>query len=289
MRLRRRFQNDKITSYEVSRSSAIHDCARAGNPGSARIITKRLTTHFISTRAQFSGVPAWKLRNKVLFAICPCFPSRNSLTKLRHGCGWPFSKTSSRGREIFPSGRTEVFCQRRRLRPLRPIAKRNSLLPRADNPGLQATAERWEPILSAFTRSRPAGFWIWPRQHGLKVFMDILWNKERCFLDSEKARRQPGKPFGRRPLRAAAHPAVFAYSLVNEIPADIVRWSGARAVADFIDELVGSRSKPIPVAYALSETFLPRNFCGRTRSILFRLTFICTSSARMRITARGCR
>src|SRR5262249_16868430 len=36
----------------------------------------------------------------------------------------------------------------------------------------------------------------------------------------------------------ARHPAVFALSVANEIPADIVRWSGARAVADFIDELV---------------------------------------------------
>jgi len=35
------------------------------------------------------------------------------------------------------------------------------------------------------------------------------------------------------------HPAVFAYSVVNEIPPDIVRWSGARRLEDFIDELVG--------------------------------------------------
>src|SRR5205814_295207 len=37
----------------------------------------------------------------------------------------------------------------------------------------------------------------------------------------------------------AEHPAVFALSVVNEVPPDIVRWSGASHVADFIDELIG--------------------------------------------------
>ena len=42
----------------------------------------------------------------------------------------------------------------------------------------------------------------------------------------------------RRAARVCAgHPALFAYSVVNEIPPDIVRWSGTRAVAEFIDEL----------------------------------------------------
>ena len=39
-------------------------------------------------------------------------------------------------------------------------------------------------------------------------------------------------------VACAMHPAVFALSVLNEIPADIVRWSGAGAIADFIDESV---------------------------------------------------
>src|SRR6185436_5276000 len=76
------------------------------------------------------------------------------------------------------------------------------------------------------------------QQHALKLLIDVPWNKEVCFLDSEATRNE-----ARRAVRGAAqccagHPAVFAISVVNEIPPDIVRWSGAGRVAEFIDELV---------------------------------------------------
>jgi O-antigen biosynthesis protein len=74
-------------------------------------------------------------------------------------------------------------------------------------------------------------------EFGLRVLPDIPWNKHICFLDSEQTRRE-----ARDSVRAAAeacarHPAIFALSLVNEIPPDIMRWSGPRNVAAFIDEL----------------------------------------------------
>src|SRR5262249_51872715 len=72
---------------------------------------------------------------------------------------------------------------------------------------------------------------------GLKVFVDPPWNKHLCFDDA--ARRAEARAAVRRAVLAGCgHPAIFAYSVANEIPADIVRWIGARAVADFIDELV---------------------------------------------------
>jgi len=75
-------------------------------------------------------------------------------------------------------------------------------------------------------------------QHGLKVLIDVVWNQHLCFLDSAGEREQ-----ARQAVRSAValcnrHPAVFAISVANEISADIVRWSGAPAVADFIDDLV---------------------------------------------------
>src|SRR5258708_841811 len=75
-------------------------------------------------------------------------------------------------------------------------------------------------------------------EHELKLLIDIPWNKGRCFLDSEKT-REDARDAIRQAVRAcAAHPAVLAYSVVNEIPAEIVRWSGAQPTAEFIDELV---------------------------------------------------
>ena len=75
-------------------------------------------------------------------------------------------------------------------------------------------------------------------KYGLKLLVDIPWTKQMCFLDSKKLRNQARDAVRRAVESCAGHPAVFAYSVVNEIPPDIVRWSGARDVADFLDDLI---------------------------------------------------
>jgi beta-galactosidase/beta-glucuronidase len=72
-------------------------------------------------------------------------------------------------------------------------------------------------------------------EHDLKVLVDIPWAKHLCFLDSPASRTD-----ARQTVRAAVaackdHPAVFAFSVVNEISADIIRWSGVTEVQDFIN------------------------------------------------------
>ncbi len=74
--------------------------------------------------------------------------------------------------------------------------------------------------------------------HGIRVFVDVPWNKHLCFLDDAAARDAAIRAIRDAAERCSGHPAVFALSVVNEIPADIVRWSGARAVSDFIDALI---------------------------------------------------
>jgi len=73
--------------------------------------------------------------------------------------------------------------------------------------------------------------------HELKLLIDIPWNKHVCFLDTEEAREEARKAVRDAARAYLGNPAVLAYSLVNEIPPDVVRWCGAGAVADFIDEL----------------------------------------------------
>ena len=75
-------------------------------------------------------------------------------------------------------------------------------------------------------------------EHGLKVLVDIPWRKDRCFLDSPALCAEARTAVREAVALCARHPAVFAFSLVNEIPSDIVRWSGAVRVAEFIEELV---------------------------------------------------
>jgi O-antigen biosynthesis protein len=73
---------------------------------------------------------------------------------------------------------------------------------------------------------------------GLKLLIDIPWNKHACFLDSPVFQENARQAVSHAVQNCARHPAVFAYSVVNELPPDIVRWSGARAVEEFLDELV---------------------------------------------------
>ena len=62
--------------------------------------------------------------------------------------------------------------------------------------------------------------------HGLRVLVDVPWNKHLCFLDAEETRTETVKAVRRAAESCAKHPAIFAISVVNEIPPDIVRWSG---------------------------------------------------------------
>ena len=72
----------------------------------------------------------------------------------------------------------------------------------------------------------------------LRILVDIPWVKHLCFLDSDDLKEQARASIRSAVTSCASHPAVFAFSIVNEISPDIVRWSGAPKIADFLDELV---------------------------------------------------
>jgi GT2 family glycosyltransferase len=95
---------------------------------------------------------------------------------------------------------------------------------------------------------------------GLKVFVDVPWSKHRCFLESRE-----DMATGRRAVREAAragraHPALFALSVVNEIPSDVVRWLGHEKVERFIDELVDVAHQEDPRALVTFASFPPTEY-----------------------------
>jgi glycosyltransferase involved in cell wall biosynthesis len=102
-------------------------------------------------------------------------------------------------------------------------------------------------------------------ENKLKVFIDIPWNKHLCFMDSRKLRAEAIEAVRNAVFACARHPAVFAYSVANEIPPDIARWSGSRRVADFIDELIAEAREIDPEAlytfsnYPSTEFLRPQN------------------------------
>src|SRR5204863_5392749 len=70
----------------------------------------------------------------------------------------------------------------------------------------------------------PRWFLDLAQERGLKVLIDIPWPKHLCFLDSKTLRLQARDAVRHAAFEGKGHPAVFAYSVVNEVPAEIVRW-----------------------------------------------------------------
>jgi glycosyltransferase involved in cell wall biosynthesis len=94
----------------------------------------------------------------------------------------------------------------------------------------------------------------------VRVFVDVPWPKHLCFLDDPPRRRE-----ARETVRAAAracrnHPALLAYSVVNEIPPDIVRWSGVTRIERFISELVAVAQQEDPGGLCTFTCYPPTEF-----------------------------
>lgn len=97
-------------------------------------------------------------------------------------------------------------------------------------------------------------------QQQLQVFIDIPWNKHVCFLESARLRAETRATVRRAVLACGRHPAVFAFSVANEIAPDIVRWSGAKAVADFLDELILEAKQADPESLCTFVNYPPTEF-----------------------------
>jgi len=104
--------------------------------------------------------------------------------------------------------------------------------------------------------------WLLDAAHraGLKLFIDIPWSKNRCFLDSIKQKHAAREAIRAGVSACCGHPAIFAFSVVNEIPPDIVRWSGYAPVRDFIEELVEIAKSVDPDCLCTFASYPPTEF-----------------------------
>ena len=97
-------------------------------------------------------------------------------------------------------------------------------------------------------------------EYGLRVLIDITWLKHLCFLDSPKLQREARDNVRKVVAANEGHPAVFAYNMANEIPADIVRWTGARRVNRFLESLVEVAKHTDPDCLCTFASFPPTEF-----------------------------
>jgi O-antigen biosynthesis protein len=97
-------------------------------------------------------------------------------------------------------------------------------------------------------------------RHQLRFLVDIPWPKHLCFLDSRAVMREAHEAVRCAVAQGVGHASIFAYSLVNEIPAEIVRWSGAHQVERFIDALVDTAKAVDPHCLCTFASFPPTEF-----------------------------
>jgi GT2 family glycosyltransferase len=95
---------------------------------------------------------------------------------------------------------------------------------------------------------------------GLAVFLDVPWPRHLCFLDGARAEAD-----ARRAVRSAAergrqHPCIFAYSVGNEVPPDVVRWHGASRVERFFAELADVVRQTDPAGLVTYANYPPTEY-----------------------------
>ena len=102
-------------------------------------------------------------------------------------------------------------------------------------------------------------------EHRIRVMIDVPWEKHRCFFEDWSAQRGAVEAVERAARDLGAHPAVFAISVANEIPHDVVRFYGAARVGRFIERLVEAAKARAPgclvtyTNYPSTEFLAPRN------------------------------
>jgi glycosyltransferase involved in cell wall biosynthesis len=84
----------------------------------------------------------------------------------------------------------------------------------------------------------PVWFMDLAQEMGLKIFLDIAWPKNLAFVGDRELTAAAHEAVRNAARTCGNHPAMFAISVVNEIPSDIVRYVGRQRLEQFIDELI---------------------------------------------------
>ncbi len=97
-------------------------------------------------------------------------------------------------------------------------------------------------------------------RHELRVFVDIPWDKHRCFFEDWSAQEEARKRVRQTARQIGGHPAVFAVSVVNEYPNDVVRFYGRKRIEKFTDGLMEIVKEESPECLATFVSFPTTEF-----------------------------
>ncbi len=95
---------------------------------------------------------------------------------------------------------------------------------------------------------------------GLHVFVDVPWEKHRCFFEDWDAQQRAVERVRATAAAVGDHPGLLAISVANEIPVDIVRFYGHVRVERFIDHLIQTVKSTAPDCLATYVNFPTTEF-----------------------------
>jgi GT2 family glycosyltransferase len=86
------------------------------------------------------------------------------------------------------------------------------------------------------------------QRHGLYVMVGLPWEQHIAFLDVPRRAAEIEARVRTAARQCAGHPALFGYSIGNEIPPSIVRWHGRRRIERFVRRLYDAVKSQDPAA-----------------------------------------
>ena len=98
------------------------------------------------------------------------------------------------------------------------------------------------------------------QEFGLRVLIDVPWEKHRCFFEDWHAMESARQHVRDVALELGGHPAVFAISVANEFPNDVVRFYGHARLERFVDELLDIVHQAAPDCLATFANFPTTEF-----------------------------
>ncbi len=102
-------------------------------------------------------------------------------------------------------------------------------------------------------------------EHELRVMVDVPWEKHRCFFEDWGSQQDAIKRVRQTARQIGKHPAVFAISVANEIPHDVVRFYRARKVEPFLDDLLTCARDEAPECLFTYSNYPSTEFLNPTR------------------------
>ncbi len=107
-------------------------------------------------------------------------------------------------------------------------------------------------------------------RQGLRLIVGLAWVQHVCFLDAPELVKQIREQIRRDARVCADHPAVLAFAIGNEIPAQIVRWHGAHSIERFLKQLYDDVKKAAPHKLVTYVNYPPTDYLD-----LSFLDFVC--------------